>query len=59
MHLTTKSNMLYGYGAGLAHENIEIEKHHEFLLSYVATMFFGTQFESIQKERLFVGKLHA
>lgn len=59
LHLTTKSNMLYGYGAGLAKENIAIEKHHEFLLSYVATMFFGTQFESIQKERLFVGKLHA
>ena len=59
LHLTTKSNMLYGYGAGLAKENIAIEKHHEFLLSYVATMFFGTEFESIQKERLFVGKLHA
>jgi hypothetical protein len=51
--------MLYGYGAGLAKENIEIEKFHEFLLSYVATMYFGTEFESIQKERLFVGKLHA
>ena len=59
LHLTTKSNMLYGYGAGLAKENIAIEKHHEFLLSYVATMFFGTEFESIQKERLFVGKRHA
>ena len=59
LHLTTKSNMLYGYGAGLAKENIEIEKYHEFLLSYVATMYFGTEFESIQKERLFVGKLHA
>ena len=59
LHLTTKSNMLYGYGAGLAKENIAIEKYHEFLLSYVATMFFGTQFESIQKERLFIGKLHA
>lgn len=59
LHLTTKSNMLYGYGAGLAKENIAIEKHHEFLLSYVATMFFGTEFESIQKERLFIGKLHA
>lgn len=59
LHLTTKSNMLYGYGAGLAKENIAIEKYHEFLLSYVATMFFGTEFESIQKERLFVGKLHA
>lgn len=59
VHLSTKSNMLYGYGAGLAKENIEIEKFHEFLLSYVATMYFGTEFESIQKERLFVGKLHA
>lgn len=59
LHLTTKSNMLYGYGAGLAKENITIEKYHEFLLSFVATMFFGTEFESIQKERLFVGKLHA
>lgn len=59
LHLTTKSNMLYGYGAGLAKENIAIEKYHEFLLSFVATMFFGTEFESIQKERLFVGKLHA
>ena len=59
LHLTTKSNMLYGYGAGLANENIAIEKFHEFLLSYVATMYFGTEFESIQKERLFVGKLHA
>ena len=59
VHLSTKSNMLYGYGAGLANENIAIEKYHEFLLSYVATMYFGTEFESIQKERLFVGKLHA
>lgn len=57
LHLTTKGNMLYGYGAGLAQENIAIEKHHEFLLSYVATMFFGTQFESISKERLMVAKL--
>lgn len=59
VHLSTKSNMLYGYGAGLANENIAIEKYHEFLLSFVATMYFGTEFGSIQKERLFVGKLHA
>lgn len=57
LHLTTKGNMLYGYGAGLASENIAIEKYHEFLLSYVATMYFGVQFESISPERLYVAEL--
>ena len=57
IHLTTKSNMIYGYGDGLDSEKISIEKHHEFLLSFVATMFFGCQFEAINKERLMVAKL--
>lgn len=57
LHLTTKGNMLYGYGAGLAQENIAIEKHHELLLSFVATMYFGTQFESISSERLMVAEV--
>lgn len=57
IHLTTKGNMLYGYGAGLADENITVEKYHEFLLSYVATMYFGVEFESISPERLFVAQL--
>lgn len=58
IHLSTSGNMLYGYGAGLADENITIEKYHEFLLSFVSTMYFGTQFESISSECLLVGKLH-
>ena len=57
IHLTTKSNRIYGYGDGLDSEKIAIEKHHEFLLSFVATMFFGCQFEAINKERLMVAKL--
>lgn len=57
IHLTTKSNMVYGYGDGLAQEKVAIEKHHEFLLSYIATMYFGCQFETISKERLMVAKL--
>lgn len=57
IHLTTKGNMIFGYGSGLADENITIEKYHEFLLSYVATMYFGVQFESISPERLLVAKL--
>ena len=59
IHLTPKANMLVGYGAGLADENIRIEKFHEFLLSYVATMYFGVQFESISPERLMVAKIGA
>ena len=57
IHLTTKSNMLYGYGDGLDAEKLAIEKHHEFLLSFVATMFFGVQFETVSKEKLFVAEL--
>lgn len=57
IHLTTKSNMIYGYGDALDSEKIAIEKHHEFRLSFVATMFFGCQFEAINKERLMVAKL--
>ena len=57
IHLTTKTNMIYGYGDGLDAEKLAIEKHHEFLLSFVATMFFGCQFETISKEKLFVAEL--
>lgn len=57
LHLTTRGNMLYGYGAGLAQENIAVEKYHEFLLSFVATMYFGVQFESISPERLLVARV--
>lgn len=57
IHLTTKGNMVYGYGDGMADEKIAVEKYHEFLLSFVATMYFGCQFETISKERLMVAKL--
>ena len=50
---------IVGYGAGMADENIAIEKYHPFLLSYVATMYFGCQFESISPERLLVAKVGA
>ena len=59
IHLTTKGNMVYGYGDGMADEKIAVEKYHEFLLSFVATMYFGCQFETISKERLMVAKLFA
>lgn len=57
IQLTPRQNMVYAYGNGLAEEQVIIEKHHEFYLSYIATMFFGTQFRSVSKEALHVGQL--
>ena len=55
--LSTQSNMLYGYGNGMERENVEIMQHHAFLTSFVCSMYFGVQFESVSKERLLIGTL--
>ena len=57
IHLSTQGNMLVGVNQEGEEENIPIEKHEAFVLQYIATMFFGVQFESISPERLLVGKL--
>lgn len=57
IHLTTKSNMLIGVDQISDAERIEVEKHEAFVLQFIATMFFGCQFESISPERLFVAEL--
>lgn len=57
IHLTPRSNMLYGYGAGLEEESIGVEKYSSWLLTLEAAMFFGVQFESISPERLMVAKI--
>lgn len=59
IHLSSASNMLVGVNQEGEEENITIEKHEAFVLQYIATMFFGVQFESINAERLLVGKLQA
>ena len=56
IHLTTKGNMLYGYGNGLG-ETIDVDRFKSFILTFSATMYFGTQFESISPERLLVAEL--
>lgn len=58
IHLSAASNMLVGVNQEGEDENITVEKHHAFILQYIATMFFGVQFESINPERLLVGKLY-
>ncbi len=57
IHLSTQGNMLYGYGNGMERENVEIMQYHEFLTSFVCSMYFGVQFESISPARLLVGQL--
>lgn len=59
IHLTTKQNMLVGVDQLSDSENVIIEKHSAFTLEYIATMFFGVNFESIDPRRLMVIKLAA
>lgn len=59
IHLTTKSNMLIGVDQMGDKESVLVEKHAALSLQFVATMFFGCQFETLSPERLFVAKLKA
>lgn len=57
LHLSTKGNMLIGCDQMSDMESINVEKYKSFVLTFEATMFFGAQFESIDKRRLFVIEL--
>lgn len=60
IQLTTKKNMLVGCDQMPGSvENITVEKHHAFILQFIATLFFGFDFESISPERILFGKLKA
>lgn len=49
MHVTTKSNMLVGFDQMGDVENVMVKEYEPFILTYIATMFFGVQFESLDK----------
>ena len=59
IHVTPKINMLVGYDQMGDTENVMVKEYEPFILSYIATMFFGVQFESIDKRRLKVVELAA
>lgn len=59
IHLSTKQNMLVGVNQTGEEETVAVEKHAAFVLQFIMTAFFGCEFESISKERLFVAKLYA
>ena len=51
IHVCPRSNMLVGYDQMGDVESIMVKEYEPFILSYIATMFFGVQFESIDKRR--------
>ena len=57
IHVSPKANMLVGYDQMGDTENVMVKEYEPFILSYIATMFFGVQFESIDKRRLKVVEL--
>ena len=57
IHVTPKINMLVGYDQMGDTESVMVKEYEPFILSYIATMFFGVQFESIDKRRLKVVEL--
>lgn len=55
IQLTTKENMLYGYGNDVEGESIEIRRgENAFLLQFVLAMFFGVEYNFIEKEKLMI-----
>ena len=57
IHVSPKINMLVGYDQMSDAESVMVKEYEPFILSYIATMFFGVQFESIDKRRLKVVEL--
>ena len=57
IHVSPKINMLVGYDQMGDTDNVMVKEYEPFILSYIATMFFGVQFESIDKRRLKVVEL--
>ena len=54
---STKRNMIYGYGNGVAKENIEVRRgDNAFKLQFILAMFFGTQFATIDPKELLISK---
>lgn len=58
IQLSTRNNMLIATDQLGDKESIAVEKHHPFVLDFIATLFWGFDFESIDSSRLLVGKFY-
>ncbi|MCH5215259.1 MAG: hypothetical protein J1E97_08725 [Muribaculaceae bacterium] len=57
LQISPKRNMLVGFDQMSDQENVMVKEYKPDILTYCAKMFFGVQFESIDKRRLFVAEL--
>ena len=58
IQLSHRNNMLIATDQLGDKEQISVEKYHPFVLSFVATLFWGFDYESIDPSRLLVGQLY-
>lgn len=58
IQLSHRNNMLIATDQLGDKENILVEKYHPFVLSFIATLFWGFDYESIDSSRLLVGKFY-
>jgi len=56
IHLTPKSNALYGYGSN-PDAPIQVDRFAPFTLTFSGSMYFGVQFESVDKSNFLGAKL--
>ncbi|WP_372775644.1 hypothetical protein [Mangrovibacterium sp.] len=57
---STKKNMIYGYGNGVANEGVEVRRgDNAFKLQFILAMFFGVQYATLDKKELMISKLFA
>lgn len=57
IHIAPKGNMLVGFDQMSDAENVQVKEYGPDYLTYMLRMFFGVQFESVDKRRLFVAEL--
>lgn len=57
IHIAPKRNMLVGYDQMGDEERVTVREYAPDILTFMARVFFGVQFESIDKRRLFVAEL--
>lgn len=58
IHISPKRNMLYGYDGNPEGQIILVDRFSSFILTYTSTIFFGCEFETLDKRRLKVIRLY-
>ena len=49
IHVAPKSNVIYGYDLEANESNVAVKEYAPMILSFVATLFFGVQFRTLDK----------